>query len=101
MSMMSLSGIRNLPATSLTETENIGISTPSGQVIRLGEIATVKEYWSPPNIERKRKERIVTVSVTPYKRPLNQIVADIQKELDQHSNTHRYQWWTYQEHFRI
>ncbi|MBK7490038.1 MAG: efflux RND transporter permease subunit, partial [Bacteroidales bacterium] len=50
--------------------------------IRLGEIATVKEYWSPPNIERKRKERIVTVSVTPYKRALNLIVADIQKELD-------------------
>jgi HAE1 family hydrophobic/amphiphilic exporter-1 len=68
---------------SLTEIENIGITTPSGQVIRLGEIASVKEYWTPPNIERKRKERIVTVSVTPYKRPLNQIVADIQKELDQ------------------
>jgi HAE1 family hydrophobic/amphiphilic exporter-1 len=68
---------------SLTELENIGITTPSGQVIRLGEIGSVKEYWTPPNIERKRKERIVTVSVTPYKRPLNQIVADIQKELDQ------------------
>jgi HAE1 family hydrophobic/amphiphilic exporter-1 len=68
---------------SLTEIENIGIATPSGQVIRLGEIASVKEYWTPPNIERKRKERIVTVSFTPYKRPLNKIVADVQKELDQ------------------
>jgi HAE1 family hydrophobic/amphiphilic exporter-1 len=62
--------------------ENIGINTPSGKVIRLGEIADVKEFWSPPNIERKRKERIVTVSITPYKRPLNQIVADVQKEID-------------------
>lgn len=67
---------------SITELENIGISTPAGQVIRLGEIASIKEYWSPPNIERKRKERVVTVSVTPYKRSLNLIVADIQKELD-------------------
>ncbi len=67
---------------SITELQNIGISLPNGRIIRLGEIATVKEYWSPPNIERKRKERIVTVSVTPYKRPLNKIVADIQKELD-------------------
>ncbi len=67
---------------SITELQNIGIATPSGQVIRLGEIAEMKEYWSPPNIERKRKERIVTVSVTPYKRALNLIVADIQKELD-------------------
>lgn len=67
---------------SITELENIGVSLPNGQIIRLGEIATVKEYWSPPNIERKRKERVVTVSVTPYKRALNLIVADIQKELD-------------------
>ncbi|MGB8359624.1 MAG: efflux RND transporter permease subunit [Bacteroidales bacterium] len=68
---------------SLTGLENIGITTPSGEVLRLGEIASVKEYWTPPNIERKGKERIVTVSVTPYKRPLNQIVADIQKEIGQ------------------
>ena len=67
---------------SITELENMGITTPAGQVIRLGEIASVKESWTPPNIERKRKERIVTVSVTPYKRPLNEIVADVQKELD-------------------
>lgn len=67
---------------SITELQNIGVALSTGQVIRLGEIATVKEYWSPPNIERKRKERIVTVSVTPYKRALNLIVADIQKELD-------------------
>ncbi len=66
---------------SITELENMGVALPNGQVIRLGEIATIKEYWSPPNIERKRKERVVTVSVTPYKRALNLIVADIQKEL--------------------
>jgi len=67
---------------STTELENMGIATPTGQVIRLSEIATVREYWTPPNIERKRKERIVTVSVTPYKRALNEMVADVQKELD-------------------
>ncbi|HCM59522.1 MAG TPA: multidrug transporter AcrB, partial [Bacteroidales bacterium] len=67
---------------SITELQNIGVALPTGQVIRLGEIATVKEYWSPPNIERKRKERVVTVSVTPYKRALNLIAEDIQKELD-------------------
>ncbi|MCB0799543.1 MAG: efflux RND transporter permease subunit [Bacteroidales bacterium] len=66
---------------SITELQNIGVALPTGQIIRLGEIATVKEYWSPPNIERKRKERVVTVSVTPYKRALNLMVADIQKEL--------------------
>ncbi len=66
---------------SITELQNLGVALPSGQIIRLAEIATVKEYWSPPNIERKRKERVVTVSITPYKRALNLIVADIEKEL--------------------
>jgi hydrophobic/amphiphilic exporter-1 (mainly G- bacteria), HAE1 family len=65
----------------LSEVENIGISTPTGQVIRLNEIAEVKESWSPPNIERKRKERIVTVAFTPYKRALSDIVTDVQKEI--------------------
>jgi hydrophobic/amphiphilic exporter-1 (mainly G- bacteria), HAE1 family len=67
----------------LTEIENIGISNPMGQVIRLGEIAQVKEYWSPPSIERKRKERIVRVAFTPYKRSLTDIQIDVQKAIDE------------------
>jgi len=66
----------------LTEVENIGIATPAGQTIRLSEIATVNESWSPPNIERKRKERVVTVSITPYKRAMGDIANDVQKEID-------------------
>jgi|WetSurMetagenome_2_1015567.scaffolds.fasta_scaffold01595_6 hydrophobic/amphiphilic exporter-1 (mainly G- bacteria), HAE1 family len=66
----------------ITEVENIGINTPSGKTIRLSEIAQVNESWSPPNIERKRKERIVTVAFTPYKRALSDIVADVQKDID-------------------
>lgn len=68
---------------SITELQNIGVNTPAGQIIRLGEIASVREYWSPPSIDRKRKERIVTVSVTPFQRSLSMVVADIQKEIDQ------------------
>jgi HAE1 family hydrophobic/amphiphilic exporter-1 len=68
--------------STLTDIENIGITNPMGQMIRLGEIAQIKEYWSPPNIERKRKERIVRVSFTPYKRSLTDIQADVQKAID-------------------
>ncbi len=67
----------------LTDIENIGITNPMGQIIRLGEIARIKEYWSPPNIERKRKERIVRVSFTPVKRSLTDIQADVQKAIDE------------------
>ena len=48
---------------SLTDLQEITILTPRGEKIKIGELADIKEYWSPPNIERKRKERIVTVSV--------------------------------------
>jgi HAE1 family hydrophobic/amphiphilic exporter-1 len=67
----------------LTDIENIGIMNPMGQLIRLGEIAKIKEYWSPPSIERKRKERIVRVSFTPYKRSLTDIQVDVQKAIDE------------------
>jgi HAE1 family hydrophobic/amphiphilic exporter-1 len=68
--------------STLTDIENIGITNPMGQIIRLGEIAQVKEFWSPPSIERKRKERIVRVSFTPYKRSLTDIQIDVQKAID-------------------
>jgi HAE1 family hydrophobic/amphiphilic exporter-1 len=67
----------------LTDIENMAITNPMGQVIRLGEIAQIKEYWSPPSIERKRKERIVRVSFTPFKRSLTDIQADVQKIINE------------------
>jgi len=69
--------------STLTDIENIGITNPMGQTVRLGEIAQIKEYWSPPSIERKRKERIVKVSFTPYKRSLTDIQIDVQKAIDE------------------
>ena len=52
------------------------------QVIRLGEVAEIEENWSPPNIERKNRERIVTVSITPYKVPLNVIAEEVQAKIN-------------------
>jgi HAE1 family hydrophobic/amphiphilic exporter-1 len=69
----------------LTDIENIGITNPSGQIIRLAEIAQIKEYWAPPSIERKRRERIVTVSFTPYKESLTVLQAEVQKIIDETS----------------
>ena len=69
--------------STLTDIENFAVTNTRGQVIRLGEIATVREYWSPPNIERKRKERIVRVSFTPFERSLTDIQKDVQKAIDE------------------
>ncbi|MBK7133246.1 MAG: efflux RND transporter permease subunit [Bacteroidales bacterium] len=69
--------------STLTDIENIGITNPMGQIVRLGEIAEIKEFWSPPSIERKRKERIVRVSFTPFKRSLTDLQVDVQKAIDE------------------
>jgi HAE1 family hydrophobic/amphiphilic exporter-1 len=69
--------------STITDIQNISISNPMGQSIKLGEIAAVKEYWSPPNIERKRKERIVRVSFTPYQRSLTELQTEIEKNISE------------------
>ena len=69
--------------STLTDIENIGITNPMGNTIRLGEIAEIKEYWSPPSIDRKRRERIVNVSLKPYKRSLTELQREVQNIIDE------------------
>ncbi len=66
---------------SITDIENITIVNPMGQRILLGELAAIDEYWSPPNIERKRRERLVTVSATPYGVSLGELAESIKAEI--------------------
>ncbi|MDA3931065.1 MAG: efflux RND transporter permease subunit [Prolixibacteraceae bacterium] len=66
---------------SITDLENILISTPMGSSIRLKELGTIVQSQTPPTIERKRKQRIVTVSSVPYKISLGQLASEIQNEL--------------------
>ena len=51
--------------TSISDVENFIITDGHGQKVRLKELGQVKEYFSPPNIERKSKQRILKVSITP------------------------------------
>jgi HAE1 family hydrophobic/amphiphilic exporter-1 len=67
---------------SLTDLQEITILTPRGEKIKIGELADIKEYWSPPNIERKRKERIVTVSAVPSGVPLGELANSIKAEIN-------------------
>jgi len=67
---------------SLTDLQEMTILTPRGEKIKIGELAEVKEYWSPPNIERKRKERIVTVSTVPSGISLGELATAIRTEIN-------------------
>jgi len=67
---------------SLSDLNDIALVNMQNQVIRLGEVADIEERWSPPNIERKNRERLVTVSITPYKVPLNKMAEQVQAIID-------------------
>lgn len=70
-------GYRN----SINDIENITFTTPKGVQVKLKEVGAVKEFWSPPNIAHKRKERIVTVSVTPVGVALGTMAEEINAQL--------------------
>jgi HAE1 family hydrophobic/amphiphilic exporter-1 len=71
---------------SISDILNLSIPTPTGKVVKLSEVAEIGEYWAPPTIERKSRQRIVTVKVTPYNVSLgelaNQIETQVVPELD-------------------
>ncbi|MDD6583280.1 MAG: efflux RND transporter permease subunit [Bacteroidales bacterium] len=46
----------------ISDIENIMIYTPTGAGLRVKDLGTVKEKLTPPTIERKNRERVVTVS---------------------------------------
>ncbi len=68
--------------TSLADIENINIMAPNGSQIKVKEVGKVVERFTPPTIERKDRERIVTVSTVVDGVPMSQIVAAAQAEID-------------------
>jgi HAE1 family hydrophobic/amphiphilic exporter-1 len=58
---------------SITDLKEMTIMTSTGQKIKLEELGKVAEYWSPPSIEHKRRERLITISATPDKIPLGEL----------------------------
>jgi len=68
---------------SISELEELTIPTPTGAKVKLKELGEIKEFWSPPNIERKRRERMVKVSVTPVGVALGTMADQIKAELKQ------------------
>jgi HAE1 family hydrophobic/amphiphilic exporter-1 len=68
--------------TSLESIEDILIYNARGDAIRVKDLGMVVERFAPPTIERKDRERIVTVSAVISGEPLGDIVAEGQKLVD-------------------
>lgn len=67
---------------SISAVEDLPITTNTGQTIKLKELAEVKEYWCPPTIERKNRQRYLTISVTPYNASLADVANGVKAEVN-------------------
>ncbi len=68
---------------SIEDFENILIYNNGGKAIRVKDVGTVVERQSPPTIERKDRERIVTVSAVISGAPLGDVVTAGEAVIDQ------------------
>ncbi|MCQ2189275.1 MAG: efflux RND transporter permease subunit, partial [Paludibacteraceae bacterium] len=66
---------------SLSLINDLTIPTMMGRV-KLSEIAKVEEFWSPPQIERKSRQRCLTMKITPFNTSLGELAVEIQKVVD-------------------
>ena len=67
---------------SITDIENIMLYNSMGQGVRLKEVGNVVEQFNPPTIERKDRERIITVSAVVQERPMSEVIAEAQPLID-------------------
>ena len=67
--------------TSIEDIENILIYSSEGKGIRLKELGTVVERFTPPTIERKDRERIITVSAVVDGVPMSEVVTSAEAEM--------------------
>ncbi len=69
--------------TSISDIENILVYNAKGEGIRIRDLGKVVERTSPPTIERKDRQRIITVQgVVNGDLPMSEIITNVQPELD-------------------
>ena len=68
--------------TSIEDIENILIYNGRGGSVRIRDVGTVVERFTPPTIERKDRERIVTVSTIVQGVPMSDIVVASEAAID-------------------
>ncbi len=69
--------------TSLDDIENILIYNAKGESVRVKEVGKVVERFNPPTIERKNRERVITVSAVISGAPLGDVVSEGNQIIEQ------------------
>ncbi len=68
--------------TAIEDIENIMIYNSQGNAVRIRDVGKVVERFNPPTIERKDRERIITVSTIVQGVPMSEVVAASQAEIN-------------------
>ena len=66
---------------SLEDIADLTIPTAMGGRVKLNEVCSIGEYWAPPTIERKARQRIVTIKVYPYQTSLGDLAKQIEDKV--------------------
>ncbi|MDD6722279.1 MAG: efflux RND transporter permease subunit [Bacteroidales bacterium] len=68
--------------TSIRDIENILLYNNAGSAVRVRDVGTVVERSTPPTIERKDRERIITVSTAVQGVPMSEVVIPAQAAIE-------------------
>jgi multidrug efflux pump subunit AcrB len=68
--------------SSISDLQNVVLTTSNGQPVLLGNIATIQRTSSPVEIDRKYQQRLIEVTANASGRPLGSVAADIQARID-------------------
>lgn len=68
---------------SIEDIEDILVYTPTGSAVRIKDLGKVVERFTPPTIERKDRERLITVSAVVDGVPMSQVVEQAEILIDE------------------
>jgi hydrophobe/amphiphile efflux-1 (HAE1) family protein len=74
--------LREQDRTSLSDLEGVPLSTRAGRVVELRTVAQVVPAAGPVQVDRKYQQRIVHVTANVVGRPLGDVAAEIERQLD-------------------
>jgi HAE1 family hydrophobic/amphiphilic exporter-1 len=71
--------LRDSDRSSIRAIENIPLTSTSGKIIRLSNVATIVPKTGPIQIERQNQERIVKVEANVFRRSLGDVAKDVKE----------------------
>ncbi len=67
---------------SIESIENILVYNQQGEAVRIREVGEVEEFMAPLSIERRNRQRVITVSGSLYNASISDVVNEINSEID-------------------